>query len=148
MFGAVYGDIIGSYYENHCTKDYDFQFEKSSSFTDDTVMTCAVCSAILANPENIGFFRRKKRALEYAVQYKQYYSRFPDAGYGQMFQAWAREKSIYSITKQRSFANGGAMRTVPIGYAYQDWKQVMIQVLRQYGLPVMDMIKIRYALSS
>ena len=26
MFGAIYGDIIGSYYETHCTKDYDFEY--------------------------------------------------------------------------------------------------------------------------
>jgi len=127
MFGAVYGDIIGSYYENHCTKDYDFEFQKHSTFTDDTVMTCAVCSAILANPETISRFQIKKRALEYAVQYKQYYSRYPHAGYGQMFQSWAKEKSLISITKQRSFANGGAMRAVPIGYAYDDLKQVLLQ---------------------
>ncbi len=39
MFGAIYGDIIGSYYENHCTKDYDFPLMRESSFTDDSVLT-------------------------------------------------------------------------------------------------------------
>ena len=43
MFGAFYGDVIGSEYENACTKDYDFSFKRESHFTDDSVMTAAVC---------------------------------------------------------------------------------------------------------
>ena len=35
MFGAIYGDVIGSYYEVHCTKDYNFGFNVDSFFTDD-----------------------------------------------------------------------------------------------------------------
>jgi ADP-ribosylglycohydrolase len=49
MFGAFYGDVIGSEYENACTKDYDFPFKRESHFTDDSVMTIAVCRAILNN---------------------------------------------------------------------------------------------------
>ena len=53
MFGAFYGDVIGSEYENACTKDYDFPFKRESHFTDDSVMTVAVCRAILNNGENV-----------------------------------------------------------------------------------------------
>ena len=28
MFGAIYGDVIGSYYEVHCTKDYNFELKE------------------------------------------------------------------------------------------------------------------------
>lgn len=38
MFGAIYGDVIGSYYEVHCTKNYNFEFNKDSCFTDDSVL--------------------------------------------------------------------------------------------------------------
>lgn len=124
MFGAFYGDVIGSEYENACTKDYDFPFKRESHFTDDSVMTAAVCRAILNNGENIGRFGIRKRAFEYAAQYKQYYSRYPHAGYGSMFVRWAKEKSL---RRQHSYANGGAMRAVPIGYAYDDIEQVMLQ---------------------
>ena len=31
MFGAIYGDIIGSYYEVHSTKEYNFPFNKLNS---------------------------------------------------------------------------------------------------------------------
>mgnify|MGYP003292749257 CR=1 FL=1 len=30
MFGAIYGDVIGSYYEVHYTKNYDFEFNKEN----------------------------------------------------------------------------------------------------------------------
>ncbi|MBQ4055138.1 MAG: hypothetical protein IJD17_05445 [Clostridia bacterium] len=75
MLGALYGDVIGSYYEVHCTKDYDFEFNRDSTFTDDSVLTAAVCKAILDAPEPITKRGIKKRALEYAAQFKQYYFR-------------------------------------------------------------------------
>lgn len=124
IWGAVYGDIIGSYYEVHCTKDYNFPFQKESTFTDDTVMTAAVCEAIMFNPAPILPFEVNKRAKEYAAQYKRFYSLYPNAGFGQMFSEWAQASSLY---KQRSYANGGAMRVVPIGYAYDTLEQTLLQ---------------------
>lgn len=125
MFGAVFGDIIGSYYEVHCTKDFNFPFSRESTFTDDSVMTTAVSRAILQNGADISRFEINKRAREYAVQYKQYYSWFKNAGYGNMFTEWA--KNPKDMRRIRSYGNGGAMRAVPIGYAYKSIKQVMMQ---------------------
>lgn len=125
MFGAIFGDIIGSYYEVHCTKDYDFPLHRESTFTDDSVMTVAVCKAILLNSEPVEKRQIKARAIEYAAQFKQYYSYFPHAGYGQMFIKWASERG--NIKKQRSYGNGAAMRAVPIGYAYDSIEQVCMQ---------------------
>lgn len=124
MFGAIYGDIIGSYYETHCTKDYNFVFRNDSTFTDDTVLTVAVCKAILNNPENITWWQIRKRGVEYAGQFRQYYSYYPHAGFGNMFSEWAR--SDYHKVN-RSYANGAAMRAVPIGYAYKTLDQVLLQ---------------------
>lgn len=124
MFGAIYGDIIGSYYEFHCTKDYDFEFQKESTFTDDTVLTVAVCKAILNNPQIITRWQIRKRGLEYAGQYRQFYSYHPHAGFGNMFSEWARKKE-YKVN--HSYANGAAMRVVPIGYAYNTLEQVQLQ---------------------
>ena len=43
MLGAIIGDIVGSVYEFHNTKDYNFHLlTTKSTFTDDTVMTLAV----------------------------------------------------------------------------------------------------------
>lgn len=124
IWGAVCGDIIGSYYEVHCTKDFDFPFQRESAFTDDTVMTAAVCEAVLQDPAPITPAGLARRAKEYAAQYKRFYSLYPNAGFGQMFTEWARSDSLY---KQRSYGNGAAMRVVPIGYAYDTLEQTLLQ---------------------
>lgn len=125
MFGAIYGDILGSYYEVHCTKDYNFPFQRASHFTDDSVLITAVCQAILNNPADIKRFDMRKRAKEYGANYRQLYSRFPNAGFGQMFSEWARN---YNARNGRSYANGAAMRVAPIAYAYESLEQVLLQV--------------------
>ena len=63
--------------------------------------------------------------MEYAIQYKQYYSYFPNAGYGYLFSKWASNPK--NMKKQRSYGNGAAMRVVPIGYAYDTIEQVLLQ---------------------
>lgn len=125
MLGAVYGDVIGSHYEVYGTKDYDFPFEADSTFTDDSVLTAAVCKTILDDPSEISRFDCTERSLQYAAHYRQFYSRFPYAGYGSMFAAWARDPYA---KPNRSYGNGAAMRIVPIAYAYDDIKQMMLQV--------------------
>jgi len=124
MFGAIYGDVIGSYYEIHCTKNYDFEFNKDSAFTDDSVMIASVCKAILNNSCEISKWNVRARAKEYASQYRQYYSYHPHAGFGNMFAAWA--KNPYA-RNGHSYANGASMRVIPIGYAYKTLKQTLLQ---------------------
>lgn len=48
MIGAIIGDIVGSRFEwdNHRSKDFDF-FTDKCFFTDDSVMSLAVCEALL-----------------------------------------------------------------------------------------------------
>ncbi len=124
MFGAVYGDIIGSYYEVHATKQMDFPlFVPQSTFTDDTVMTAAVCETLLAGRRPAsGFLERRHRAREYACRYRQYYARYPSAGFGEMFRAWAEKPEL---TRQRSYGNGAAMRVIPIAYACSTLEEVL-----------------------
>lgn len=124
MIGAIYGDIIGSYYELQGTKNYDFIFHKDSTFTDDSVLTAAVCKAILSDPDNISVFGIQNRGFEYAAQYKSFYRKYPNAGYGSMFISWAKDNEI---SVQRSYGNGASMRAVPIGYAYNSLDQVLRQ---------------------
>ena len=90
MWGAVCGDVIGSYYEVHCTKEYDFPFVRESTFTDDSVLIAAVCRAILEDPRPVGRFSLGERARQYAAQYRRFYSFFPHAGFGNMFADWAK----------------------------------------------------------
>ncbi len=124
MFGALYGDVIGSYYELHCTKSYDFPLEKDSTFTDDSVLTAAVCRAILDDSADITRLQLRHRAKQYAVQYRQFYTYYPHAGYGQMFIKWAKDSYARN---NRSYGNGAAMRAVPIGYAYETMEQTLLQ---------------------
>lgn len=125
MFGAIYGDVIGSYYEVHCTKNYDFEFDRDSTFTDDSVLIAAVCKAILNNPCDITRSTLRERAREFGAQYRQYYSYFPNAGFGNMFSAWAKDPYARN---GHSYANGAAMRVIPIGYAYDTIEQTLLQV--------------------
>ena len=124
VFGSIYGDIIGSYYEVHCTKNYNFEFEKDSCFTDDTVLITAVCKAILDNPGEISVWGIRARAKEYGARYRQYYSYHPHAGFGNMFAAWAKDQYA---PNGHSYANGASMRVIPIGYAYQTIEQTLLQ---------------------
>ena len=124
MFGAIYGDIIGSYYEVHCTKNYNVEFHKGSSFTDDSVMIAAVCKTILDDPSEISRWHLRSRAEEYAARYRQYYSYHPDAGFGNMFAAWAKDPYAKN---GHSYANGASMRVIPIGYAYDTLEQTLLR---------------------
>lgn len=124
MFGAIYGDVIGSYYEVHCTKDYNFEFNKDSFFTDDSVLIAAVCKAIITAPNDISKWNIRARSREYAAQYRRYYSYHPHAGFGNMFTAWAKDP--YS-KNGNSYANGASMRVIPIGYAYNTLEQTLLQ---------------------
>ena len=101
MKGAIIGDIIGSAYEfnNIDTKVFPL-FNRRSSFTDDTVMTCAVAKALL-EPE---------RDTSEVIQ--ELGRRYPDAGYGARFICWvfADKPEPYN-----SYGNGSAMRVSPVG---------------------------------
>jgi len=111
MLGAIAGDIIGSIYEFDENKpDYDFELFKSHChFTDDTVLTVALADSILSGEP-------------YVKKIKEYYFKYPDAGYGGMFHKWAKSGSLKPYN---SFGNGSAMRVSPVGWAYDDLETVL-----------------------
>ncbi len=77
MIGAIAGDIIGSIYEfnNHRSTEFPL-FSPESFFTDDTILTVALADSIL-------------NKAPYGKKIKEYYGRYPDAGYGSRFKSWA-----------------------------------------------------------
>ena len=108
MYGAIIGDIVGSVYEWNSVKTKDFPlFSRKSDFTDDSVMTVAIASAILrSRREGIPF-------REAAVQEMQAFGRrYPNRGYGGRFYSWlnSRHPKPYG-----SYGNGSAMRVSPCG---------------------------------
>ncbi|MDE5875614.1 MAG: ADP-ribosylglycohydrolase family protein [Muribaculaceae bacterium] len=100
MRGAICGDIIGSSYEWHRTKDYNFKlFTKFSEFTDDTVCSIAIADAIVSG-------------TPFDDKLQEWCRKYPDAGYGGRFRQWivAENPMPYG-----SYGNGSAMRVSPAG---------------------------------
>lgn len=110
MLGAIIGDIVGSRFEwnNIKTKEFDF-FSYRCEFTDDSVMTLAVASAILEINGN--YDKLNELAVE---RLREVGRRYPNCGYGGMFRQWmfSDETGPYN-----SFGNGAAMRVSSCGFA-------------------------------
>ena len=103
MIGAIIGDIVGSRFEwdNHRSKDFDFLTHKCF-FTDDSVMSLAVCDALLHSQPDYSDLSKS------AVESMQRIGRpYPQCGYGGSFHQW-----MYSDDPQpyNSYGNGAAMR--------------------------------------
>lgn len=98
--GAICGDIIGSLYEWHRTKDYNFKLcTKFSRFTDDTVCSIAVADAIVSG-----------NSFENKLQ--EWCRKFPNAGYGGKFRQWILSETPMPYG---SYGNGSAMRVSSVG---------------------------------
>lgn len=125
MIGSMCGDIIGSVFEWYNVKNEEFDlFSRESHFTDDTVMTVAVADKLLCCENQHGLLSDSAVTKEYAARFRQYYARYPDAGFGLMFSDWAKNKDF---VKQKSYGNGAAMRVSPIGYAFNDLDSVLLE---------------------
>lgn len=112
MLGAIAGDIIGSVFEWSPCKDKTFDlFSNNSRFTDDTVLTLAIAHSIL---DGIPY---QESVLKYARQ-------FPNAGYGASFKAWF-ESNVQQA--YNSWGNGSAMRVSPIGFAFDNLEEVLLE---------------------
>lgn len=100
LWGAVCGDVIGSAYEWHPVKDYDFKLlRRSSRFTDDTVCSVAVAEAIACGKP-------------FAQALREWCRRYPRAGYGGRFRRWIM---FEDAGPYGSWGNGSAMRVSAIG---------------------------------
>jgi ADP-ribosylglycohydrolase len=124
VIGAIIGDVIGSVFESENIKTTDFPlFSRFSRFTDDTVLTVAVADAMLSRDSSTDTRKTKRQdQARYAYKLKEFGRRFPNAGYGQMFEAWLKNDSIRGY---RSYANGAAMRVCPIGFAFDSLDMVL-----------------------
>ena len=125
IYGAIIGDIVGSYHEvlelewfTTKTVDYDRReaildsstalFTDKSSFTDDSILTCAVANAILTDGDyekSIRLFGMKEKDLGVDI-----YGR---SKFGNGFINWLLGKE-----SEKSYGNGCAMRISPVGYAF------------------------------
>ncbi len=118
MVGAIIGDISGSLREFDPVKTKDFQlFTERSSFTDDTVMTIAVGSALLKN-------KKYGIPLDLAVidEMQRLGRRYPYAGYGGMFLCWIHSEMPEPYN---SYGNGSAMRVSACGLAANSLEEAL-----------------------
>ena len=115
MYGAIIGDIVGSRYERHSTKDKNFElFGKGCRFTDDTTMTIAVAEACLMP---LGLMDTNDIYATFASCMKKWGRKYPNAGYGRRFSEWLMSNDDEPYN---SYGNGSAMRVSPIGWKYCD----------------------------
>lgn len=110
MLGAIIGDTVGSIYEFHNTKDYDFPlFTNRSNYTDDTIMTMAVADWLLNCPEH-----DTNRLAQIFRHYGRAY-RCPMGGYGHGFHLWLGDETMGPYN---SWGNGAAMRASAVGWMF------------------------------
>jgi ADP-ribosylglycohydrolase len=120
MLGAIAGDVIGSAYEWNRVSSRDFTlFSPASRFTDDSVLTLAVASAILEGG-TAGAPDYLKHVLEFA-------RRWPNAGYGGNFRKWFRSDDPKPYN---SWGNGSAMRASPVGFLFDSEHAVLSEAKR------------------
>lgn len=114
MYGAILGDIIGQPYEfsrGYKSKEFPL-FSPNPCFTDDTVMTIAVCDGILKAgldaDENT-----MKTAIITSMQL--WGHKYPNAGYGGKFYYWLASENTKPYN---SWGNGSAMRVSSVGWLF------------------------------
>lgn len=117
MLGAIIGDIVGSRFEwdNYKAKDFEF-FTNDCFFTDDSVMSLALCEALLESKPDFSDLREQAVA-----KMRAFGEAYPDAGYGRTFSCW-----LYFDDPQpyNSYGNGSAMRVSGVVYATNTLEQV------------------------
>ena len=115
MIGVIAGDVIGSVHEHALTKRTDFAlFDPRCRFTDDTVLTVATAYAIL-------------NGTPYATAYRDFGREHPNAGYGRSFYEWLLGDELRPY---HSWGNGSAMRVAPVGFAFNNVEDVLLEAAR------------------
>ena len=126
MKGVIIGDVVGSYYEFRGQKGYDMTFyNAASTFTDDTILSLAVAGALLENKENPDY---KKFIIEFSKKYSDEDSNGPTyitPSFGSMFSNWVYFGDDNDHEPYGSYGNGGAMRTLPVAWVFNDLETVI-----------------------
>ena len=107
-FGAVIGDIYGSYYEFQYgpkTPKHEIKIYPSSCFTDDSVLTIAIADFLQGREQGL------KKPVSFYLQ--KWARRYRNAGYGCRFEQYIDNENPIPYG---SFGNGSAMRVSPVAY--------------------------------
>ena len=120
MLGAIIGDIAGSRFEWDNIKRKDFElFTDECGVTDDSIMSLAVCKAILDFDGDYGDL--SESAIKYMRSVGQNYR---GCGYGAHFYRWLFKEA--HPEPYNSFGNGAAMRVSACGFAAESLEQAKL----------------------
>lgn len=120
MIGTIIGDVAGSRFERWNCKSKDFELlaiNQGCRATDDSIMTLALCQAILDCNENYDLLK------ETAIQSMQKFGRiYPHCGFGRYFLQWVLSNDPQPYG---SYGNGAAMRVGGCGWAAKSLKEAV-----------------------
>ena len=119
MFGTVIGDIAGSRFEfsrNRAEEGFEL-FAPRCCYTDDTVLTAAVCLALMeSEPGDDAGLKRNVR-----LRLQEFGRMYPYAGYGGAFIEWIDSLGL----PYNSFGNGAGMRVAPVAWVASSVDEVL-----------------------
>ena len=123
MYGAIYGDLVGSIYEFGQLKkissiDPEVLLTNESFYSDDTILTIAVLDAIL-HDGCYDFYLRKYIEDTLKSDYRPDFKPYFDKPFSQGLITWSKQNEIGC-----SKGNGALMRISPVGFMFDDEKEV------------------------
>ena len=115
MLGAILGDAIGSAHQRNKIQDFEL-ITPNSHWTENTIFTLATADYLLYGGE-------------YEESYSRWYEWYPKirGRYNNSFSEWAKTNGAKPYYSCR---NDGAVRAVPIAYAFDNLKEVMEEAER------------------
>ena len=122
MYGSIYGDLAGSIYEFEQLKeiksiDNGGYLSDKSFFSDDTILTVAICDAIKDDKDYDKYLR--KYIIDY-MDYKPDFHPYFRSSFSPGLIKWANGNSI-----GRSSGNGAMMRISPVGFLFDNEEEVI-----------------------
>ncbi len=117
MYGAIYGDLVGSIYEYSQTKKINSinperLLQDDSFYSDDTILTIAVLDAILNDKDYDKYLRK------YIDEYKNYKPNFTPyfkTSFSPKLIKWSSSNKMGN-----SIGNGAMMRISPVGFMFDN----------------------------
>ena len=122
MYGAIYGDLVGSVYEfSQLVRLKNIKTDKllkeDSFFSDDTILTIAILDAALNNKDYDYYLKKYiKLYKDYKPDYKPYFNH----PFSPSLIKWSESNTIGT-----SHGNGAIMRISPIGFVFNSDAEVI-----------------------
>ena len=131
MWGAIFGDVLGSTEEFGETKYDDLYsisiFEKDAHITDDSVLTCAVADWLLHDIDK-NFYCDDYLRLSLAKRFVHWtrWSADIEMAYGNSYIDWfLRAEKEGKYDPINSYGNGSAMRVSPVGWYFDTLEETL-----------------------